>query len=196
MPRITKAQVAEAVAALPFSPSHAPDSPDAFANLSEPMQAAIVAAVHEFYYVGGHSAGQTRKQFAGVDPGKAGDKLGLPGPLRRKLFRKHGFPNAIAPSYPVYLDGEPRAGSAHARMHGTEARERQAEAAKLAAKAEVRTAEDATRKQLQASIRANGGDPGRIRSVDKLAALLQATRVALVESQAGPTPADADADAS
>ena len=153
MPRITKTEIAEAIAARPFDPALAPDSPAAFANLSEPMQKAVVTMLARDF-AGGLSGDDCRLRYGGAaDGGKSG---GVTGPLRRKLFRRFGLdtPATIARSYAQYSDGSPRIGSAHARNFGPNAAERLAEAAKLQAAAEAREAKRAQAAAKRAAKRA------------------------------------------
>lgn len=156
MPRITKQEVADCIAARPFDPSHAADSLSAYANLPEPMQAKIAAEIARDK-AAGFSGADLRAKFGGESKSNGAERdTGLTGPMRRKVLRAHGLDSAatIARSYEAYGDGTPRVGSAHARNYGALAAERQAaalaEVAAAAEKAEKAAARKAAREAKKA----------------------------------------------
>jgi len=101
--------------ALPF----APDSTAPYGDRTDAGKRDVAAAIANAK-VAGASGNEMRATF--------GSKL--TGPARRKVLREHGFTGTayVARSYDAYGDGDPRAGSRHAREHGALAVERRAEA--------------------------------------------------------------------
>jgi len=140
MPRITRSTVAAAIAALPFAPERKPTDATAYEALAPAMQAAIAKQIAEDR-ANGLSGDDMRAKYSG--PGCPTNR-GLSGPMRRKVLREHGYGSAVARSYSTYSDGESRSGSAHARMHGPAAVERQAQAL-AAVEAEAKAAASASK---------------------------------------------------
>jgi len=156
MPRITKAEVAAAIAARPFDPSHAADAAEAYGNLSDGMRFAVAAAIAKDR-ASGLSGHDLRVRYGGESKSHGAPRdTGLTGPKRREVLREHELANAstIARSYDAYGDGTPRAGSAHARNYGANAAERQAEAIRQAEAAEEKAAKAAERKAKAAARKA------------------------------------------
>lgn len=140
MPRITKQEIADAIAARPFDPSHEADAPQAFGNLPENLQRAVASSIARDK-AAGLSGADLRARYGGESKSNGAPRdTGLTGPMRRTVLRRFELATAqtIARSYDAYGDGTPRAGSAHARNYGARAAERQAEA--------IREAEEAARK--------------------------------------------------
>lgn len=147
MPRISKQDLAAAIAARPFDPSHAADAPQAFGNLPEPMQRKVAESIARDK-AAGLSGADLRARYGGESKSQGADRdTGLTGPMRRTVLRRFALDTAatIARSYETYGDGTPRVGSAHARNYGARAAERQAEA--------IRQAEEAAAKAEQAANR-------------------------------------------
>ena len=119
MPRITRTEIEAAIALRPFDPSHALDAPEAFGNLPEAMQKAVVVSIGRDK-AAGLSGNDLRVRYGGESKSAGAPRdSGLTGPLRRTLLRRFGLDSAatIARSYAEYSDGSPRAGSAHARNY-------------------------------------------------------------------------------
>lgn len=121
-------RIEEAVAALPFSPQHAADAPEAFGNLPADVQEGISHAIYRDFRLLGLSGADCRKKYGGTDDATDGSEVGLSGKLRRKVLRAHGNGAGVAKSYVAYADKAPRKGSAHARTHGALAQQRAADA--------------------------------------------------------------------
>jgi len=150
MPRKTKEElqagreakaVADAIAALPFSPLHASDAPEAYANLPREgktgdVQFGVALAIYRDFKVAGLSGADCRAKYGGTVDAIDGTEVGLSGRRRRIVLRSHGLGDGVARSYDAYSDGSPRIGSSHAREHGVQAAERQAENARIAEEAE------------------------------------------------------------
>jgi hypothetical protein len=174
MPRTTRksaptdAQIAAAIAALPFDFSDAPaDAPHRFANLAEALQVAIAKQIATDR-AAGLSGNDLRAKYSG--PGCPVNS-GLSGPLRRKVLRTFGYGSVIARSYEEYSDGDPRKGSSHAKEHGPHAAQRQADA--LAALAQADADRKAEEKAMRAALRKAG------RKVPRAADALRAAYEAL-----------------
>jgi len=130
--------VAECIALLPFRFDADPTDPNLFANLADRPLAespnaegngdsirAGIAAQIAADRAAGLSGNELRAKYSGVG---CPTKLGLSGPMRRKVLREYGHGSVVARSYVQYSDGAPRAGSAHARAHGPHAAARVAAA--------------------------------------------------------------------
>jgi hypothetical protein len=159
MPRKTKEElqaireakaVQEAIANLPFSPLHAADAPEAYANLPREgktgdVQRGVALAIYRDFKIVGLSGADCRAKYGGTIDATDGVNVGLSGPRRRIVLREHGLGDGVARSYDAYSDGAPRVGSSHARMHGTQAQERAAIAAQELAEQEAQAKAKAER---------------------------------------------------
>jgi hypothetical protein len=142
-----------AIAALPFSPLHEPTAPERFGNLPEPMRVAIAKRIADDR-ASGLSGAACRLRYGGTVDAIDGDSAGLSGPVRRKVLRDYGYGSVIGRSYDAYRDGDSRAGSAHARLHGPNAADRIAAAKAAVEKAERAEAAKARRRAKAAERRA------------------------------------------
>jgi hypothetical protein len=174
--------IAAAIAKLPFSPEHDADAPERFENLPTrdangklpkgaryDVQAGIAAAILWDFKVAGLSGAQLRMRYGGTDDATDGVNVGLSGPRRRRVLRAFGFAEGVARSYDAYSSGEPRKGSAHARMHGTAAEERKAAAAaELAAKltADAKKAERSAKAKARREAKAAATQAERVAHVE------------------------------
>ncbi len=164
-------RIASAILALPFAFDADPTDANLYANLPAELQAGIAESIARDR-AAGLSGNDLRAKYSGAG---CPTNRGLTGPIRRKVLRAHGAGSLVAKSYDAYADGDPRGGSAHARMHGPLAAERAA-AALDALAAERADATDA--KAQRAALRAAG------QSVPRDAAKLRAAFVALVRDAA------------
>ena len=118
-------RIAAAIAALPFAYDAEPTDANLYANLPTDVQRGIAESIAKDRAAGLLSGADLRTKYSGVG---CPTNRGLSGPMRRKVLREHGFGGVVAKSYDAYADGDPRTGSAHARMHGPAAPARAAAA--------------------------------------------------------------------
>src|SRR5580765_7785001 len=161
-------RIASAILALPFAFDADPTDANLYANLPAELQAGIAESIARDR-AAGLSGNDLRAKYSGAG---CPTNRGLTGPIRRKVLRAHGAGSLVAKSYDAYADGDPRGGSAHARMHGPQAAERAAAALDaLAAEQAAAVAPKDARAALRAAGQSAPRDDAKLRAA--YAALLR-----------------------
>lgn len=178
--------VAACIAAFPFDADATPDAPHLFPNLPETetipgdeIRVGIASSIAADR-AAGFSGNDLRGKYAGPNEAHAKGR-GLTGPMRRRVLRDYGYGSLVARSYSAYVDGTPREGSAHARMHGPRAAERAASALFEVAESIVR---DLSAKDCRTLLRDAGRNVPQVRGGDESALRVAATEATVARLSA------------